>query len=543
MQKIETEFTLDKTNILPTLLKDITNQNPSRTMIYELFQNSLDALDLISDDHKIIDIVLDDKTNSLSFMDNGTGMTPEEVRKFFLVGGSIGKDGMISRGGYGLAKIALLLIPESIKLTTWKNGIQSVVETTRDQVYDGIITIVPTTCNRPSGTLFECKLPRSISGRTINEYSLKTVIYNICKSLYVDATVTASTITNNDRVRIIEKLPSKFADVQTLVPTDHIHEGRSKIDIYYFKADSSSYIYSKGISDDKYYTPPAHVTNKGLVVDVDLEYDLPKFPLKPDFQILINFSQTPDVRSEDYPFLKNRTEIAESTKKEILNKIFARVDMMRETICMTKVDKFKKMYDKSPSINGVKILIPYEGDQFILAEDFIGDQFEVLCDFTKIMKKFIDILDNLNEPHGEFHLTIDPTVCGYKTNPKLTGVDLYAINPFVIMMAITSSNEYMKIITDGERFQSAADEITHTLVHEFAHTKAFTHSEYFASELNRIIVKISHRQLADLADDFYSYFKTYDVDIQAFKSKTIDLNFQLRDHGLMEEFEGCQTEK
>jgi HSP90 family molecular chaperone len=79
MKKIETEFTLDKTNILPTLLKDITNQNPSRTMIYELFQNSLDALDLVSGDKKI-DIVIDDKENSLSFMDNGTGMLPDEVR-------------------------------------------------------------------------------------------------------------------------------------------------------------------------------------------------------------------------------------------------------------------------------------------------------------------------------------------------------------------------------------------------------------------------------------------------------------------------------
>lgn len=541
MKKIETEFTLDKTNILPTLLKDITNQNPSRTMIYELFQNSLDALDLVSGDKKI-DIVIDDKENSLSFMDNGTGMLPDEVRKFFLVGGSIGKDGMISRGGYGLAKIALLLIPDSIKLTTWKNGIQSVVETTREQVYDGTITIVPTTCYRPSGTLFECKLPKNISGRSINEYSLHTVINNICKSLYVDASVTASTIFDTGITRWLEKEPTSFASINSIVPRDHITQGRSMIDIYYLKADPS-YLYSKGTSEDKYYTPPANVTNKGLVVDVDLEYTMPKFPLKPDFKVLINFSHTPDVRSEDYPFLKNRTEIAEPILKEIMSKIFARVDMMREVICQTKVDKFKRMYDKSPSFNGVKVLIPYEGDQFDTAVNFVKEQFDVLNAFSKIMNSFIDLLDEFHEPHGEFHLTIDPAVCGYKTNPKLTGIDLYAINPFVVMQSITTSNEYLQLKYDHERFQMAADEATHVLVHEFAHTKAFSHSEYFSNEMCRIISKIGHRRLANLADELYQYFKTYDVEIQTFQTKTLDLSTNLKRQGLLEEFEGCQTSR
>ncbi len=72
---------------------------------------------------------------------------------------------------------------------------------------------------------------------------------------------------------------------------------------------------------------------------------------------------------------------------------------------------------------------------------------------------------------------------GYKSVKELTGVELYAINPFALTKKFTEKTEFQDAVNAGIPLETLqADTMTHTLPHEYAHMRARGHDEHFTIE-------------------------------------------------------------
>ena len=525
LKVVETEFTLDKTNLLPTLLKDIANQNPSKTMIYELMQNSLDAINI---DGRVNVSFKDNNTTpgiagELTFSDNGFGMSTEEVKKFFLVGGSIGKSGTTTRGGYGLAKIALLLIPKKIKLETVKNGIKSTVIATREQIYNGKITITPSRTNEPSGTSFVATLPYKINNSTISGYDITQAVEGVTKGTWSTADISYDLLSpvDNSVVRnTLFKAKNLANEPEKVRPESFSHKG-SKVTIYHVKTEPYGMSWGGGdISINRM------ITNKGLIVDVRTgRLKGGSLPVQPDYEVIIDFEETPSVRDEDYPFLKNRTELREDFV-DILDSILERVhDDIRNALVKERGANFGEMVKRSPEFDGIKVLIPYEGQAFADAMAIIKANADLIRAFSKLMKQFTTKLRYLGDSPTDFHITIDTGVFGYKSDKKLTGYDLYAINPFNISTRMSESTAFSQAVKAGEdtnRLQ--ADMMVHTLVHAYSHVAEFNHAEGFAAEVARIYAAYGHKGLYKLSDRMRRFYEDFGERIEGITRDLEDIS-------------------
>jgi hypothetical protein len=526
LKPFETEFTLDKTNLLPTLLKDISNQNPSKTMIYELMQNSLDAI-LDPKGEIVIKTVQRKKGSELSFRDSGKGMTPEEVKEFFLVGGSEGKSGVETRGGYGLAKIALLLIPEKIKLTTWKDGVKSVVKATREDIYDGTVTITPTR-EKGQGTLFECKLPDKLYDHNLGSWEMNCAVDNVLKGTFSDTKVVhkeGEWFSEDGKVEWHTKTkrpPSRLDDMPKKTETKRIHLDGSDIAIHYLKVKP----YGSDWSNSGNFVIEGAVTNKGLAVDINVNRVVSgRFPEQPDFNVIVDFEKTPGIRDGNYPFLKNRTMLGDKWAEAIQKITKKDIRDIRLRIVEERGADFGGMVAASPEYNGVKVLIPYKGEAYRQALRIVEENRPIIGDFTDILGDFKGALEAIGEPGINFHITIDPKVFGYRSNKKLTGHDIYAINPFAMSAKYLESSKLRILVDKNERMvemveepgitggknevtRMQADNMTHTMVHEFTHLKVWDHNESYTTELAKLTVKIGHEKLNQLRkrlEGFYDY--------------------------------------
>ena len=509
LRPIETEFTLDKANLLPTLLKDISNQNPSRTMIYELMQNSLDALGTKKGN---IDISVDfsDEGPKLKFTDDGKGMSPQEVKKFFLVGGSIGKSGTSTRGGYGLAKIPLLLIPKRIKLTTTRNGVKSIVEASREDIYDGKITINPSdAAGEKNGTVFEAELPNEIYDSQIGTYEITNAIERVVEGTWTNTNITSSIKRMGDieHKPIFIKPSHPLSEAKEKAFPVGFELDKSKVTIHFVETES----YGNDWNNSGKIGIDGMVTNKGLVIDIPASYLInASLPVKPDFKVIIDFEKTTDVRDSRYPFLKNRTELTKKFRDKISDLIKPTINDLKMGIVELRGAKFKDMVGRSREINGVKILNPYEGKWGRRAEELIDTHLDLIEGFSKITSKFTSMLKNAGEESVNFHLTIDPNVYGYKSNKALTGVEIYAINPFGLNEKIVSGSMFREASAAGGNIaQLQSDIMTHALVHEYAHKKHFSHSESWGGELARVTVALGHENLYDLSLDWRDFYGKY----------------------------------
>lgn len=525
---IETQFTLDKTNILPALLKDISNQNPAKTMMYELLQNSLDAFEEGTVGRVDIDIPsLSSEIFEFSFKDNGKGMTPEEVQKFFLVGGSVGKSGTTTRGGYGLAKIALLLIPERIKLTTVRNGVKSIVEANREQIYNGTIQIKSTPTNEPNGTTFYAVMPNEVGGRSLNRANLYFEAVDLANHTWANAEIH---INRGFLSHSVE--PSNLYDLEKVAPTEKYSLNDSTVAIHFIKTEPYGYDFG-GM-----YNISTTVTNKGLAVDVSTTSIGKLLPTKPNFRIVIDFEKTPPVRDERYPFLKNRTEITEEHLNKIKETVNRVIDKISIQIRDSSRTRLRNMVENSPTVEGVKVYIPYEGKTLEKVTEVVTKYKRTFSDFAKILNKFTDILKELFDANVKFEMTVDPKCYGYHMKASTTGTsDIYAINP----TALTNKNYvdigFSSIARSEEDIKRlAADAMAHTLVHEYAHTKEFNHSEGFTIELGRIITSIGHERLTDLVKLLRGF---YDKHWKNISNISEDLRYlQESEGGLKEYIEG-----
>lgn len=97
-----------------------------------------------------VDVVVDTKQRRMIVSDNGRGMTPPDLRNFFVMHGENvdRKQGKAGRGRFGTGKSAAFGIAEVLRINTVREGKRSVVELTRADIEgarksDGPVESVP----------------------------------------------------------------------------------------------------------------------------------------------------------------------------------------------------------------------------------------------------------------------------------------------------------------------------------------------------------------------------------------------------------------
>lgn len=138
--------------------------------IKEMVQNSFDAIKAevyhskIKKGLIIVDINNTDRTISIS--DNGSGMSPEIIDRALFTVAEPGKGDLpvhLRSRGLGMAKIAFLQGSEWVEVVSTRDGIQSYVRVTADQIRNGEIDIVPSRVGKetPNGTTITVKIPET----------------------------------------------------------------------------------------------------------------------------------------------------------------------------------------------------------------------------------------------------------------------------------------------------------------------------------------------------------------------------------------------
>lgn len=168
-KEIEGKLEANKDQLI-ALLGQTMYSNKLKDVVYkELLQNSFDAIKISQSKNLIskgkINIVVDSINRTISFEDNGIGMSPEIVQKaFFTIGGTYkgeGVDNKLKSGGLGLAKMAFIFGSERLILETVNDSIKTTVDATSQEIRNDNFKISTQSTNEPNGTKVTVKIPES----------------------------------------------------------------------------------------------------------------------------------------------------------------------------------------------------------------------------------------------------------------------------------------------------------------------------------------------------------------------------------------------
>lgn len=168
-KEIEGKLEANKDQLI-ALLGQTMYSNKLKDVVYkELLQNSFDAIKISQSKNLIskgkINIVVDSINRTISFEDNGIGMSPEIVQKaFFTIGGTYkgeGVDNKLKSGGLGLAKMAFIFGSERLILETVNDTIKTTVDATSQEIRNDNFKISTQSTNEPNGTKVTVKIPES----------------------------------------------------------------------------------------------------------------------------------------------------------------------------------------------------------------------------------------------------------------------------------------------------------------------------------------------------------------------------------------------
>lgn len=140
----------------------------------EIFQNSFDAVKSELRKGTIekgkIDILQVDTSSekSITYKDNGSGMTPSIIQNAFFTIAGTDKEGLDTSersGGLGLAKIAILESAKLIELDTVRDGVRSTVAVEGDKLHTEGFTIKTQKTDLPNGTTLKLTFPTTFLNR------------------------------------------------------------------------------------------------------------------------------------------------------------------------------------------------------------------------------------------------------------------------------------------------------------------------------------------------------------------------------------------
>jgi len=518
----EAPLEADKTLLFQTLSKDIINNDLSGTIANETIQNSLDAFSGFAVDSKNIDIVINSDYSGdiaetvLKVTDNGKGMTNKEVRDFLLKVGSKGKSGTDTSGGYGLAKAAVLLAPRNLVMTTVRDGMQTVLTGTKEQFFGfegaGVPQIPKSTpTDKPNGTTFELHFyMHSSEAKQDNSFAMTATDASRAFTKYVEHglfvnNANLSITTNGSKDTFTPKPPDELEQV---LPSQKLNILGNKIKVYFVPSKEKVYR-----NWDKKFHPYVDTLNKGMRLFgvQSSEYGVNGLFEEPKWRIMVNFEQTPEVTDINYPFISNRTKMTFDIAKQVREIIDERIaDINEDTFNANKKD-FTEMIKLSPTINGVRVLIPFKDQGEIdKTTALIEGNKELVSGLSDLFNSFQAIIAKTGGKEINLVMTVDPKVFGFRSNPTSTGIELYAINPFSVTNFLLVSEEYKRMVNTGyDNLTAMASNLVHTFVHEYVHDTEPDHYEGFTAQLGRTYMQMTHAQLARLEGEAREFYEKH----------------------------------
>ena len=502
--------------------EDLKNQNPQKTTVDEWFQNIKDTIgDYTKDYGKAppkntkVDVVRDENSGEsyITFQDFGIGISPEVIFQHLIkVGGRGTKSGEHS-GSHGIGKVVFFSYPERWSVVSISKDINSptgytetVMQSTglgfmsgnKDRVK---IKAKPTT-NTETGTTFNIK-SKAYDALKFSE-AVKSYVNGFGGELAVDFTnriITGDEVTKEDKATLesnpISKRPTKW-------DSDHLDLGANKIDIHYFlkpNANQSFIDTLLSLVEGLNGLVSWQVLNKDNPVNIDSWVMNFKTAKKPDFKIVINFTQTPDNdKDPNYPFFNNRTKLLDSVRKEIVKTIEARIDGENREVNRIKKEEFQKALDNVGQIEGVDVFVPFIDKESIesisnsvaIHGDMVKAFASLFSHFNELTQRMETLLE-MGKPAklGLAMLPVEKTSSGYKKSWVFgfmpfeeLGYDGLFISPWS-MLDYFNENDFfdkMETATGQSRAETFAEKMFNTMMHEWVHVKETGHGADFVNK-------------------------------------------------------------
>jgi hypothetical protein len=508
--EIEAGMNLDRMQTI--LEQQALGGTPEASIVDELVQNSIDAF--VPGGEKTIHVGYDYDGDKpiLKFADTGRGMSPDDVRKHFVVLAGKGKAGTTTAGGYGIAKAAFLFHPDRVQMeTVRKAGNKKTIakfDATKDEIRSGkwAFETGEVSDDEDVGTKLTLTFPDGaemykIRSR-VERHAENTRIPGIKFNIEGDATTT------------------KGFSYKKAYPTEAFtdkHGNRAKL--YFRKVPRTEARESGGR-----YEVNVGTYNHGIKMlnIASWRYDI-KLAYKPDFALEINFERTAEPESDGYPFIDNRRTLNSAVMDKIIEMVELKTRALEQKGLQGDVDEWKRMYKTAPEVGGIKVMIPFKDRSHRKkARAIFRDNKEVFEDFSAVSewigRKLRDA--GLASPDMEMAITVDPNVHGSRSVPSVVGDEVYAINPFALISQFEDpankadlekyAKQYGRTIS---HLQAAI--ITHAYVHEFTHKEHYGHNEQFTTGMADYYKKLTHSELAEVENELIKIFERHSGRIEA----------------------------
>ena len=538
--------------------------------IKEMFQNSFDALKGSLESGKLsastalsarlmgktaeVSIDLNESERTITFTDNGTGMTPSTINKAFLTLAGTQKETDRASGGLGIAKMLFLFGNDSLSLKTVRDGVESILETTGEQLMTSFSdpskapTIETSNTSAPSGTTITVKIPEFYtddndgSQKPVNFPTGHTAKYLLEESpllepVYVklngkDLSIGAKFPADDFTVLTVAKFP--WGKMRVMVK-DHEYPDSNNVSIlsnglYQFgdriKIDESDWLGKS--APYKFY----------LNIEPDVAADSPAYPISlnrkgfsaaaaDDFAVLKKYIATLYANKQDkdavdtfgtlsqvsllgtqfteislkIPEAKDGTvlSINKGDKVEVVDGRLilngeVQPELTREVLKEMKRDPTQFRVDQS-LLDPEKIIIHdnalYDGKPFFEeAAKAVGEK-ELNAYLLGIGKTFKRIRDAVARHGGKGYETILDIPVGVSMDQKYYGVNTQI--PFKSMMLNPA-------MVKGNDPDTAVGVMIGTMVHESAHHTQKNHSETgFIPEMQRLFMNLAESGDLDVA--------------------------------------------
>lgn len=546
--------------------EDLKNQNPQKTTVDEWFQNIKDTIgDYTKDYGKAppkntkVDITRDENNGKtyVTFQDFGIGVSPEVIFHHLIkVGGRGTKSGEHS-GSHGIGKVVFFSYPERWSVVSISKDINSptgytetVMRSTGLGFMSGnenrlTIKAKPTT-NTETGTTFNIQTGR-LSDSSAFASAVKSYVKGFGGELTVDYTfreIAGDEVTGEDKA-ILESDPISKRPVKW--NSDHLEVGPNKIDIHYFLkpnvANQSFQDLLLSLVEGMNGLVSWQVLNKDNPVNIDSWMMNFKTAKKPDFKIVINFTQTPDNdKDPNYPFFNNRTKLLDSVRKEIVKTIEARIDGENQEANRIKKDEFQKALDNVGQIEGVDVFVPFIDTESIEAiKKSVSEHGDMVKAFASLFSHFneltarMETLLKMGKPAklGLAMLPVEKTTSGYKKSWTFgfmpfeeLGYDGLFVSPWSMLDYFNADSFYadMESVTGQTRAETFAEKILNTMMHEWVHVKESGHGAEFvnaqaraqmlAKAWEKLSASLGKSGMQSLLQEAKELYETYQGDIE-----------------------------
>lgn len=283
-------LSFEKQQILSLLSASLYKGDVLGTATRELLQNSFDAVKSIANPK--IQITWNYSNNTLTFIDNGIGMSYDMIRNiFFCVGGTFkeGLDVAERSGGFGIAKVQFFMSAKEILVRSRRGNVLTTAKATQEELLSDQGSITSTPDIGDSFTEVKLKFPKQytdVSGKTKELYLSINSIRNVLKHPLIGYNINLECNIDYDAIELGTKVIHAYpwGTVEVYVP-DNVSGRYLEVDVHC--AGLFQFHFDKYLAE-----------NEGMDVILNVK---PKYPAGHQY----------------YPFANSRDDFASFVKNDI----------------------------------------------------------------------------------------------------------------------------------------------------------------------------------------------------------------------------------